>query len=428
MFGIVLPRVGFSWQAHQGSVFRGGFGIYSYNWSLDTYGGDMGQAFGSRGSVADNTNGQSPVVVLSSDGNTPAPATGKSINSFYIPASTDPASRNGQGVNYTQFHTPVPKIYQWNFGMQQELGTNMVAEVTYVASHGFDLNFPVDINQVPEALLSNDDQGARPHTNFGNINGSTNNAISNYNSLQAAVRRRLSGGLSFDANYTWSHFMSDQDSSGWGSRGGSQFYQRAYDPHANYGNSNFDVRNALKARVVWEVPVGHGRRFLNNNYAADLALGGWQAAATIVAQSGVPFTPLVGGTDTSNSQANGDHFRLYPNLIGNPQLANRSIQHWFNEAAYEQPAPFTFGNVHRNSLVGPNLSNVNFSLGKNFHLYERGSLQIRADATNILNHPGFGTPNQYLNQGSSGFVTGSSTITSTTIGGRTMQLDARFSF
>ena len=124
VYDIVLPRVGFSWQAHPNTVFRGGFGVYSYNWSLDTYGAGMGAALGASGGVGDTTNGVRPVAILSSDGSTLP----------FVNSPTTPNALNGQTVSYNQFHTPVPKIYQWNFGMQQEIGTNLVAEVSYVAS------------------------------------------------------------------------------------------------------------------------------------------------------------------------------------------------------------------------------------------------------------------------------------------------------
>lgn len=417
VYTVILPRVGLSYQVHPNTVVRGGFGIYSYNWSLDTYGSGMGGAFGSKGGVADQTNGITPVVILSSTG----------TNLPFVAATTDPTAYNGQNFNYNQYHTPVPKIYQWNAGVQQELGTNMVAEISYVASHGFDLNFPVNINQVPESKLSaNDSPSGRPYPQFQGLGGSTNNAISNYNSLQTTIRKRMTSGISFDFNYTWSHFLDDQDSSGWGGRGGGQPYQNAYDPHANYGNSNFDVRNAFKGRVVWELPVGKGRRFLNNNFLLDAALGGWQASSTLDIQSGVPFT--VFANNNTNAQAGNQ----YPNQIGDPHLANRSINHWFNEAAFVQPAAYTFGNVHRNSLTGPNLQNINGSLGKVFHIWEATQLQIRADATNVINHPGFGTPNGGLTAGGAGsggvFATGTSTIRGVAVGGRTIQLGARLSF
>ncbi len=421
VYGIYLPRVGFSWQAHPNTVFRGGFGIYSYSWSLDTYGGALGGAFGQKGSISDTSNGANPVVVLSGTGS----------NLPYIPISVDPAAYNGSDVNYFQYHTPVPKIYQWNFGMQQEIGSNMVAEISYVASHGFNLNFPTDLNAVPEAQLSGNDISARAYQQYGHIAGSTNNGISNYHSLQTVIRRRLTNGLSFDFNYTWSHFLDDQDSSGWGSRAGGQPYQDAFHPSANYAASNFDLRNAFKGRVVWEIPVGKGRMFLSKNYLLDAVLGGWQASSTMQIQSGRPFGVAIAQSGRANAQASTNSgFTLFPNQIGDPQLQHRSIQHWFNEAAFEAPPLYSFGNVRRNNLFGPSLSDVDASLGKVFHIWEAAQIQIRADATNIFNHPSFGNPNGSLQFGahSTTIVTGTSTINSVAVGGRTMQLGARVSF
>ena len=96
--------------------------------------------------------------------------------------------------------------------------------------------------------------------------------------------------MSFNGNYVWSHFLDDQDSAGWGGRGGTQTFQNAYKPAANYGNSNFDVRNALKGSLVYQLPVGRGRRFLNSNPYLNAIVGGWQTSATMVVHSGQPFT------------------------------------------------------------------------------------------------------------------------------------------
>ncbi len=264
-----LPRVGFAWQVHPDTVIRGGFGLYAYTWSVDTYGGGMGDAFGANGNLSDTTNGVRPVVLLGSDGTTAYQPSGLSVNSAYLASPTTPDALNGQGVTYNQYHTPVPKIYQWNFGIQRELSTNMMFEVAYVGSHGYDLNFPVDINQVPESKLAPNDAADQPYPVFGQINGSTNKTYSNYNALQASVQRRFTSGLEFNFNYTWSHFLDVIDSSGWGSRGGWQNYQNAYVPSANYGASNFDIRNMFKGSVVYDLPVGKGRPFLNNSRLLD---------------------------------------------------------------------------------------------------------------------------------------------------------------
>src|ERR1700733_10089968 len=154
VYSTVMPRVGFNWSPDPTTTVRGGVGVFSYNWSTNTYGAGLGNSFITQGNATDQTNGIAPVVLLSSKGS----------NLPYIGPTTDPAALNGQGVTYNQYHTPVPKIYQWNFAIQHTLGTNMVIEMDYVASHGFKLSFPVDINQVPQNLLgANDSLNCRPY-------------------------------------------------------------------------------------------------------------------------------------------------------------------------------------------------------------------------------------------------------------------------
>jgi hypothetical protein len=246
--------------------------------------------------------------------------------------------------------------------------------------------------------------------------------------LQAVIEQRLSHGLSFSFNYTWSHFLDDLDSSGWGSHAGNTNWQNAFDPSANYGNSNFDVRNAFKGRVIYQLPFGRGQQFVNHSALLDEIIGGWQVSGTMVVQSGQPFTPTMNVGTNSYSLA-GSNFKWYPNVIGNPVLSGRGIHQWFNEAAFAVPASGTFGNERRNALNGPGLSTVNLSLGKTFAIWEQVRLQIRADANNAFNHASFGIPATGLNvNGSGGIATGSSTITSTTVPGRTMQLSARLTF
>jgi hypothetical protein len=329
------------------------------------------------------------------------------------------------------YHSPVGGSYQWNLSMQRQIGTNMVTALSYVASHGHDLPFPVDINQVPKEKLSANDTGSRPFTQYQGIQGSTNNAMSNYHSLQATLQKRMSNGLNFDVNYVWSHFLSEMDSSGWGSRAGTQNYQDAYNPRANYSNSNFDVRNAFKGSVVYQLPFGRGRKFLNTNAVVDALVGGWQTSGTLVLQSGQPFTVTM--SDKTASYTLTSNGNWYPNVVGSAALSSHGAYHgtkqWFNEAAFAQPTPGTLGNSGRNSLYGPGLSNVNFSLGKSFGIWESVRLAIRADASNIFNHPSFNLPNAALTVTSTGAIsTGTSTITSTTVGGRTMQLSGKVTF
>ena len=409
-YSIVLPRVGFAYTPKPNTVFRGGIGLYSYNWSLDQYGQGEGQAINNTGNANDNTNGIAYVTTLSGTG----------ANLPFGPTSTDPGSRNGQNFNYVPYNTPVARIIQYNFSMERQLGSNFAFQMAYVGSHGYNLVFPSGINQLTQANLGKT-AAFRPFPQFNNLAGYQVGAISNYNSLQVSANKRLSHGFSFDTNYVWSKFLDESDSSGWGSRAGTLQYQDPYDFHANYGPSNFDIRNAWKGSVIYNLPFGIGQQFLNSNHLLDAVIGGWRASSTFQVQGGNPFTPTINGSQTTDfALSGGSNFRLRPNLVGNPIPAQRTLLAYFNTSAYATPVN-AYGNVHRNSLVGPGYESFNASLGKTFHYSERIGLSIRADVNNILNHPTFGVPNTDT-------TNGGGQITSTSNQSRNMQLSARFAF
>ncbi len=410
-YSIVLPRVGFAYTPKPNTVFRGGIGLYSYDWSLDQYGQGEGAAINNTGSASDSTNGTAYVTTLAGTG----------ANLPFGPTSTNPGSRNGQDFNYVPYNTPVARILQYNFSMQRQLGSDFSFQMAYVGSHGYNLVFPSSINQLTLANLGKG-QAFRPFPQFTNLGGYQVGAISNYNSLQISANKRLSHGISFDTNYVWSKFLDDIDSSGWGGRAGNLSYQDPYNFAANYGPSNFDIRNAWKGSVIYNLPFGVGQQFLNSNHLLDAVIGGWRASSTFQVQGGNPFTPTInGGLISDFALSGGSNFRLRPNLVGNPVPAQRTLLAYFNTAAYALPAANTYGNAHRNSLYGPGYESFNASLGKTFHYNERIGLSIRADVNNILNHPTFGVPNTDT-------TNGGGQITSTSNQSRNMQLSARFAF
>ena len=419
-----LPRFGFSYGHGPRTVVRGGIGLYGYTWSDDTYGPGIGGAFQQNGQLNDNTNGTSPVTTLSDSGNTVYQGSLSPNTAFVRPVG--PAALNGQGVPYQAYHTPVPKILEWNFEVQQQISTDMVVTLGYVASHGYNLLYPADINAVPEAKLSPNDQNDRPYPLFQGINdgngaGGTNNGVSNYNSLQTTITKRYSHGLQFQANYVWSHMLTSIDSSGWGSSSGNDTYQRPYDVASNYGASNFDVRNAFKTSAIYDLPFGKGRQFFNNNWLADETIGGWQFSPSIVWTSGSPYALTMSNGGTAfDLKGNG---QLYPDQIGTPNPAHKDLNHWFNPAAFRAPAPGKYGNTQRNNLYGPQYLLVNAGLGKTFHIpWENIGLEIRANANNVINHPSFAAPDSTIGDPNAGV------INSLTVYGRTMQLNARISF
>jgi hypothetical protein len=439
-FNTWQPRLGFSWAHDPKTVVRGGFGLYSYTWSLDTYGGNntsygMGAALAASGGLTDQTNGIIPVTALGGTGavcTAPLP-TGGCSGTTPLPygTPTGPAFYNGQGVGYIQYHTPVPRIMQWNVSVQRSLSTDLVAEIAYVASHGSNLSFSTDLNQVPQSLLSSNDSASRPYPNFQGIPGSTNNAISNYNSLQTSITKRMTNGLSLSFNYVWSHMLDDWDSSGFGSHSGQQDFQIAstYNPRANYSNSNFDVRNAFKGYAVYELPFGRGKHFLNSSRLLDEAVGGWQLAGTVILQTGNPFT--VYGNQNTYAQAGTQFPDRNPGVSLYP--SNRGISNWFNAAAFLEPANGTFGNVRRNSLYGPGINTFNLSSAKAFSIPWREGIKIefRADAQNVFNHPSFGSPSNTSLSGAAGVgqpYSGTGPIQSVTVNGRNLQLALRVNF
>jgi hypothetical protein len=312
----------------------------------------------------------------------------------------------------------------------------MVVEAQYVGSHWVNQEFLADVNQVPADKLGGG-QNARPYPQFASIGigsgGSRTggyNGISNYDAAQFLLHKPFSYGLAAEVSYTWSQLKDDMDSSGWGEQFGSVYYQDAYNPSGNYGPSNFNRPQSFKGTLVYSVPLGKGHQYLSSALA-DAALGGWQASAAFVAESGAPFTVIMNSATPSGALCSG--CALYPNLVGNPQASNQSLNQWFNQLAYAAPAANTFGDNKRNSLRGPDLTDVDFSLAKTWGLpgWEQGKLQLRMDAINVLNHPSFQNPSNNLNpttlhEGVSDPSVGQ--VTATTITGRIVQLSARFSF
>lgn len=444
VYNTVLPRAGFSWLVHPTTTFRGGFGLYTYNFSLDNYGSGMGSAFGSSGAYNDQSSGIYPVTKFDGPGTLFPLGGGTATPLPYTSASVDPTRFNGQGGSYNEYHTPIPKIYQWNLGVEQQVGANVAFTISYVASHGLNLTYPTNINAPSYTALSSNDTSTcgsgvasatctSPYPLYQGISGNLYEAISNYDSLQATLTKRLSNGFSASFNYVWSHMLDDQDSSGWGTHAGPQPIQeqstlqfnRAY---TNYGPSNFDVRNQFKGYAVYDLPFGHGRAFLNNNWLADETIGGLQISGTVVISSGNPFTVYANENNYAGTSQ-------YPNYTGASKVpaGGHTLAEWFNPAAFSDPGPGVFGNSGRNQVVGPGFYTVNMSALKAFDLpWERTRLSLRVDAANAFNHPAFGPPSGGL-QGSSGPGTpytsvSNQAITGVQIGGRTVQISARIAF
>jgi hypothetical protein len=182
----------------------------------------------------------------------------------------------------------------------------------------------------------------------------------------------------------------------------------------------------FKGRVVYKTPFGKGQRFLNKGELVDEAVGGWQASASIVWQSGNPFTPLNAQNHSYSELGGGSGTQVATVVPGvSPYAGGHHVgngQSWFNPNAFSVTPNGAYGDAGRNSLRGPGLSDINFKFGKSFDISERAKFQLSFDATNILNHPSFGQPDNLIGGGHSG------ADTSVTVPGRTVTIIGRVSF
>ncbi|MFZ0589126.1 MAG: hypothetical protein WAM39_01465 [Bryobacteraceae bacterium] len=242
----------------------------------------------------------------------------------------------------------------------------------------------------------------------------------NYNSASIQATKRFSQGLSLISSYTYS--KSIDNSSGIRVQGYDTLFPQNSDCLAcERGLSSFNVGQRFIASVLYDLPVGRGRALDVHNVFLNGIVGGWQAGSIWTVQSGFPQTITIGGVDRSGTGNGYDR----PNATGvSPYEANPTPTLWYNPAAFvEQPAG-TFGDVGRNTVVGPGVFALDFDIHKEFHMFysERHILQFRAEAFNVLNHPVWSNPN--ANILSSGF----GSITATTIPMRQMQIALKYTF
>jgi len=456
---IFLPRIGFAWSLRNDTVVRGGFGMYTYNYSQDVYGNGIG--FGALTTSSGNTTdpgagtGPAPLVTLSE----PAAAANPVLN--YVVGSPNAKNvtqylnvANPSNQTFVPYDVHPGQINEWQLSVEHQFARSYMASIAYVGSHASHLETGTDVNQITStaglaaigaanALV----QGDRPFPAWGNLSGYNYNGISNYNALQTTVNKHFSNGLLFSFNYVWSHFLDDQDSGGWGSRGGTQYWQIGNNPHANYGDSNFDITHAFKGYASYELPFGRGRRFVHGGSVVDQVVGGWRLSGTVIAQSGSPFTVVNntnsnqnltgcatndGGTASGGDVNNGCNW--FPNVIASTHVSHQSANEWFNTAAFANAwtpgsgLPFAFGDERRNSLRGPRLTVVNLSIAKDFSFGERVKLELRSDWVNALNHPSLGIPGQTFGGTNFGEINNATQGNGVAVKPRSGQLSARITF
>jgi hypothetical protein len=462
------PRIGFAYSPQDNTVVRAGFGIF--------YGGLQSEGNGNLGANFPYSNQATFNAPTCVTGNCPSLA----AQGVTLQAGLLPATNGGQlqtFISQPGFHSIDPKIkppYTMTFslGVQQQITPNMSFTLTYVGNLSRHLELYGAPNTAPGLWRPGTYTNPfNPFPDLGGVGEVHFAGVSTYNSLQAKVEKRYSHGLSFLTTYTLSHALDDaSDAGGLFTAIGNR--QPALIPYIDeLTNSVFDIRNRFTINGNYELPVGRGRAFLSNSSRwLDEIAGGWSSSLTYAAQTGIPFT-----VNPNISTASGGSARAFPvrdPLSGggtvdptNPSLTSCPAQvkthlNYFNPCAFRNPLPgemisdatHPVGSVNpdgvpvtfaapvtdrataigllgspQNNIYGPGYYQVNMSLFKSFSTWHEQSLQFRADAFNVLNHPTLGTPNTSMNA-NGGLISGPKFFQNNTPDARFFQLAVKYLF
>jgi hypothetical protein len=313
----------------------------------------------------------------------------------------------------------LPYTQDWDLNFQHSFGSDLLFEVGYVGTKGTRLPRFIEANPAvfvpgyvdgqPISNSSNADQrrlysgctlSDQPSfckfSSTGEIAGIAN---SEYNALEASLRKRFSHGLSFLASYTWSKTIDDVSSfyiTGSASKpvaGENDLAQDPFNLGAERGLSLFDARNRFVGSYVWALPF-----WTQSQNWYQWAFSGWQLDGIATVMSGTPFTVF----DSNDVSAQGTAPEITgfsaqrPNLNGNPNNGSRSVGTWLNASAFQRLDPTAnagqFGTEGRNVNVGPGYADWDFAALKNFKLTESKQLQFRAELFDILNRTNFRLP------------------------------------
>lgn len=430
------PRFGISWDpfGKGTTAIRTGFGIYHEQIPISAIELFLGQnpPFQETFSLS-NTTLDNPTQGLSPSGI----------------ASTTVQSLRGIDPDFK-----TPYMEQWSLDIQHQFGKNTFVSVGYYGSRGAHLIGFTELNDLPvgQALKSLCATGTntvqtpgatlvqcqvpgtaftggavntqldqiRPFRGYRSIDMLQTRYNSNYHSLQIQAQHRFSGASQVNFAYTWSHNLTDNQSSS-----ANISPEDSYNIHLDYGPATLDRRHVVSFNYIYELPFFRHRHGLVGN-----TLGGWQVSGIASYYSGLPFTITTSSYDPAglgfiNSIPTGGR----PNILCDPNSGGaHTFLQWFNTACF-QPNPAvgatglsnTVGNAPRGVVLGPPTKRVDFALAKNFHFGESYKIQLRGEAFNVLNHTNFRALSTNVTSASFGQVT-------SVRDPRTLQLGIRFEF
>lgn len=356
------PRVGIGYRLFdtpgRETIIRGGFGVF-YDLGNQTTGGAFANAFPFTTSRQILPN---PFFPLTHNQSVP-PALTRNLPANTLLLAYDP-------------NLKLPRNYQWNFAIEQSLGSQQTISATYIGSAG---------RQLLRQQTTGGDALRNP--NFSVVTITNNTATSDYHALQLQFQRRLSRGLQVSAFYNWAHSI---DISSRDSATNDSFLVTGIPADTDRGRSDFDLRHVFRMAATYQLP-NIGRSKLTR-----VVLHDWSLSANFTAQSGPPIDvtyTLSGAFNAITIFARPDLIPGVPLWVEDPLApGGRRI----NRAAFSIPTTTRPGSLGRNSLTGFPLSQFDFALHRDFRLSERARLTFGAEFFNLLNHPNFAKPSSIL--------------------------------
>ena len=412
-----VPRFGIAYSLNSSTVLRGGYGIYQLFTDLGSINNEVATVpFIASTTVLNDRNPAPPTrnwgdFFLGQPNVSPNPHPGAPC-SFGVAANScaTPNVQANEIASHNQY------VQQWTAAVQHQFGPAVSLDATYIGTKTTHLQKLPSINDPapgPGAV-----QARRPFAQWGQILYNTFSGYANYNALQLKLQTRQFDGLSLLGSYTYSKCLDSATG-----------LTTAYQANA-YAPCDYDFPQDLTGSFNYALPFGSKRHFVRSSRVGNALLGGYTLAGVVTARNGAPFTPTL-STDVANTGVGSQ----WPLRIGKPKtIGNQGC--WFYVASnptcalvapgvspsFAVPARFTYGNGGRNILRAGNLVEINMNLLKEIRFMETRSLELRAEAFNLLNHPSFAAPTTTVDTGSGGQV-GSTLNTS-----RLLQFSAKILF